>query len=166
MPYPISVNILARLGVEARRNVEALAFREAIPGTESLKGYCAIAARHLWMMARDLNPVFCCGVFREYLPKKRTYKPISGHCWLELDGYIVDITATQFAGTQTKVFRHFGNKVYVSRADNPHYAISHSGEDAFERVRNWHQQPLDIIATSIFDLTHTLSGKKRKKRAP
>jgi hypothetical protein len=165
MPYPISVNLLARFGVKARRNVEFLSIREAIPGTENLRGYCAIAARHLWMMARDLNPIFCCGVFCEFSPKTRRYKPISGHCWLELDGYIVDITSTQFIGTHTKVIRHFGNKVYVSRADNPHYQLSHSGQDALDRVRNWHQQPLDIIATSVFDLTNTLSGKKQKKRA-
>jgi hypothetical protein len=162
-PRSASVNLLANYAAIARGNVEALARREAIAGSENLKGYCAIASRHLWMMAIHLKPVLCAGVFRQYDKDTNKYFPISGHVWLELDGYIVDITATQFAGTPSKVKRDFGKTVYVSPLPNPHYLKTHSGDKAFERIRNWHEAPLDDICATIPDHTRLLTTRRRKK---
>jgi hypothetical protein len=164
MILPSSVRILANRGAIARRNVEALARKEAMPGGETLRGYCAIASRHLWMMTLTtyIRPTFCAGMFREYDFINGEYKNISGHVWLEVEGHIVDITATQFAGVAGKVKRDFGKKVYVSRDDNPHYLKTHSGEKAFERVRHWHEAPLDSICLGLADYTNELSHKRKR----
>jgi hypothetical protein len=164
MKRPHSVKLLTQYALTARANVEKLALREALTNSKGLRGYCAIASRHLWMIANHLHPVLCAGLFRKYdtTYTPGTYEDVSGHVWLELDGWIVDITATQFAGIESKIERHFDRPVYVSRANNPHYYKTHSGEKAFERIRSWHEAPLDHICATLVDHTSIINQKKRK----
>lgn len=61
-----------------------------------LCGACAIASYTLWRalraIGRQARLVAVEGGF-------------SAHCWVELSGYVVDITATQFGGPKIAIFR-------------------------------------------------------------
>jgi hypothetical protein len=54
----------------------------------TLGGFCAIASRALWAVLRrhGFKPEFKCARLVDR----------GLHCWIELEGYIIDITATQF----------------------------------------------------------------------
>src|SRR5271166_751018 len=153
-----SVRRLISYGVKARRDIERLARIEDIPGGDMLGGYCAIGSRYLAVMAEDLRPTFCLGTFSEYTRITDRYKMVSGHAWLELDGYIVDITASQFTHIHSKVARNFGQKVYVSRANNPHYKKTHSGAAALKMVAKWHEMSLDDLCIKV----QALAAPQRK----
>ena len=61
-----------------------------------LCGSCAIVSAILFKVLKDggYNPFFWCG---------ENFCQGGGHCWVEVDGFIVDLTATQFAKKYKKV---------------------------------------------------------------
>jgi hypothetical protein len=145
MKYPPVLSKLITVAKTARHKIEALAVVEG--GQPHLMGYCAIAARYIEMLAnkQNIRPIFVCGYFNSYCRVLDEYSGISGHCWVELDDYIVDITATQFKNTPTKINRDFGKKVYVSTAINPHYTMYAIGNTAKNIVKAWYVEPIDEI---------------------
>lgn len=137
---------LARI---ARKKVEALAQVER--GPYHLMGYCGVASRYLELIANQekLSPAFVSGEFMAYNRIIDVYGLVSGHSWLELDGYIIDITATQFKNVISKVDRDFNQKVYVCRTSNPHYKTISYGDDAKRQVGTWYVEPLEEICQKI-----------------
>lgn len=141
---------LARI---ARHKVEVLSFIEG--GPPSLQGYCGIAARYLELLANKENiyPEFVVGHFRSYNRILDTYGWRSGHSWIEFDGNIIDITATQFKNVVSKIDRNFGIKVYVCRNTNPHYHKEKSKIDAIESVSKWYSEPIEEICNKIDEVS-------------
>jgi hypothetical protein len=70
------------IAAKVREWTEAKAFR-ADYNPDTLCGWCAIAAAQLF---RELT--------REKVPAEIHY--VSGHCFVVIDDYVVDVTATQF----------------------------------------------------------------------
>ena len=136
---------LIAIAKTARHKIEALAIVEG--GPHNLMGYCGVAARYIELLAnkQNIHPIFVCGYFNSYYRTLDKYNNISGHCWIELDDYIVDITATQFKKASTKINRDFGKKVYVSTANNPHYTMYAIGNTAKNIVKAWYVEPIDEI---------------------
>lgn len=113
---------LLGLSIYARRHVEILHRRINI-GNRFLAGYCCIASRHLLALAQsyDIDVSFLCGWF---IKKEKK----AGHCWIERDGFIIDLTATQFG---------INKKVYVTESSNPNYCKFAEGNAAIENTRGW-----------------------------
>ena len=92
--FPSSLNRIAMLAAEVRMATEDLAIE--IHGdnpravyVEDMNGMCAIASYALREVLID----------HEYDPKMILAvvdKTGFSHCWVELDGWVIDITATQF----------------------------------------------------------------------
>jgi hypothetical protein len=133
----------------ARRRVEILSRIE--DGPTNLSGYCGAAARYLELLSNDkgIFPTFVSGTFNYYNRMLGTYNLLSGHAWLEHEGYILDITATQFREAYTKINRNFNKKVYICKDNNPHYKKEKIGHEAKLDVRNWYDETLDEICEKI-----------------
>lgn len=142
---PPALQKLLPIAKTARYKIERLANIEG--GPSDLTGYCGVAARYIELQAAkaDIEVEFVAGYFNGYIRPLDEYSLASGHCWVEFDGYIVDITATQFRNVRTKVCRDFNRKVYVSRSTNPHYEKELAGDDARRFVSAWYCEPLDEI---------------------
>lgn len=79
--------------VVVRRNV--VRWMENHPSiTSDLQGACAIASYTLWLIlrAKGIPAVFVL-----------TAEGCDAHCWIETQGHIVDITATQFGGPEIAI---------------------------------------------------------------
>lgn len=137
---------LARL---ARKKLEVLSRIEG--GQPHLQGYCGIASRYLEVLAarEDVCPEFIVGHFRQYNRITEEYIWHSGHSWVEHDGHIIDITATQFKNAISKVDRDFGKKVYISRNTNPHYFKELCGEEAVKQVRTWYLDTFEHVIAKM-----------------
>lgn len=140
-----SLSRLLQLAKVARHKFEKLSEIES--GPANLAGYCGVASKYLEILAVDENiPVeYVSGLFKSYNRIIDVYQSKSGHSWLEHDGYIIDITATQFKNVITKVDRDFGKKIYVCRNTNPHYEKINIGAAATEEVGEWYEEPLEEI---------------------
>jgi hypothetical protein len=138
--------ILART---ARKKIETLSQVEG--GPSNLAGYCGVAARYLELLANkeNISPEFVAGSFKTYSRILDTYHIASGHTWIEYDGYIVDITATQFKNVVSKIDRNFSQKIYVCRNNNPHYSKELIGDIAKRCVRMWYCETLEEICQKI-----------------
>lgn len=137
---------LARI---ARKRIEVLS--EVEGGRSHLAGYCGIASLYLEKLANkeDIFPQFIAGEFRNYNRILGTYNTSSGHVWLELDEYIIDITSTQFRNAITKIDRNFNKKVYISKDSNPHYLKLLVGDGAKKTIRMWYVEPLEEICQKV-----------------
>ena len=62
-----------------------------------LCGMCAIAAGEMWrrLKGRGANPILCIAL----------YDPPFAHCFVECNGYLIDVTATQYDGPKVLVRR-------------------------------------------------------------
>jgi len=137
---------LARI---ARQRIEILARIEN--GPPHLQGYCGVAAQYIRLLAQrqGIHPDFVVGHFRSYNRILDEYHWRSGHAWVEFDGHIIDITATQFRNVVSKIDRDLSVKVYVCRSTNPHYFKEFSNEDALEKMPEWYTEPLEEICDKI-----------------
>lgn len=138
---------LLTLAKITRKKIEALSVVEG--GQPHLQGYCGVASRHLQLAAnkRNLFPFFVAGNFNFYNRILDRYLTNSGHCWLEFEEYIIDITVTQFKNVVTKIDRNFAKKIYISKDTNPHYSKKYVGYDALLQVRKWYEEPIDEICS-------------------
>jgi len=143
---------LITLARTARKKIEALSQVES--GPAHLQGYCGIAARYIELLAskESISPDLVVGHFRSYNRILNEYCWRAGHCWIEYDGYIIDLTATQFRNVITKIDRDFSKKVYISRNNNPHYYKEAIGNDALDIVRSWYCEPLEEICAKVDDV--------------
>lgn len=93
---------------------------------KDLMGACAIASYTLWKALKVL------GYEKANLVCVSTID--YGHCWVEYRGYVIDITATQFAGPEIAVFQRrkapswFKTETWGRRRWNEH---------AVEEVHKW-----------------------------
>jgi hypothetical protein len=147
-----SLSRLLVLAKQTRTKFEKLSQIEN--GPANLAGYCGVASKYLESLAVKENiPVeFISGIFRSYNRMIDVYQSKSGHSWIEHDGYIVDVTATQFKHIPTKIHRDFSKKIYVCRITNPHYEKLNAGRDATEEVTSWYEESLEEICEKA-DLT-------------
>src|SRR5277367_897508 len=152
MKRSTNLSRLITLAKFARKRIETLSKVEK--GPPHLQGYCGIASRYLELLGKRENifPDFIVGHFRSFNRILDEYSWRAGHCWIEYDGYIIDLTATQFRNVITKVERDFSKKVYISRNTNPHYYKEASGEDAVNKVRAWHCESLEEICAKVDEI--------------
>jgi hypothetical protein len=144
---PPALSKLIPIAKTARKKIEKLAYIEG--GHSDLAGYCGIAARYIELVANknNIEVEFVAGQFNSYVRTIDVYRQHSGHCWLECDGYIVDITATQFKDVVSKVKRNFGKKIYTSVINNPHYKKDLVGDAAKKCVAMWYEEAIDYVVS-------------------
>lgn len=149
MKRSASLSKLITLAKIARQKTETLSRIER--GVPNLTGYCGVASKYLETLANKngIYPQFVAGIFQSYNRIIDRYGLVSGHSWLEHDGYIIDITATQFRNVVSKVERNFNKKVYICRTTNPHYKKTCVGGEAKLRVRSWYMETLEEICEKI-----------------
>ena len=134
------------IGLLADAEREEVGERPLSNGTK-VAGYCGIASMYLEQLAiqNRLHPIFCVGQFKTYNRILDRYQSISGHSWIKYRGYIVDITASQFANTVGRIERDFDKQVYVCRETNPHFEEMYVGPRAKQEVASWYDEPLDEL---------------------
>jgi hypothetical protein len=103
MIYPSSLNEITRLAEEVRGAIKKLAVeiereeRYAVD-TYSLDGMCAIASYTLQQVLLDHE------YESEFVLAILDIDDLNcSHCWVEIDGWIIDITATQFGPEYNEV---------------------------------------------------------------
>ena len=128
------------LALYARRRFEKIN-REIEEFPSSLSGSCAIASAILFKVLKDKGhkPVFCCGE-----------DCVSGHCWIEVNDFVVDLTATQFRNCGYK-------KVNIIPKDKLHEHESYTSWNQLVRYEfvpvklSWqHQNPHSKLAKDIY----------------
>ena len=99
---------------------EAVAEAAIAVGNGCLDGLCAIASWTLCelLRMRGADPVFVLGAFRN------PNGVLDDHAWVEVDGMIVDATASQFGLPA----------VHVTRASDERYIAGTKGLDAYREV--------------------------------
>ena len=114
--------IVRRLALRVRRALLALQRREPDIFDRNLAGACALGSTMLFILLRaiGLRPAFVVGV---YLDERHR----STHAWLELDGEIVDVTATQFG------HRPF----FTTESEDDRYEPIYRGGRALDAVMRW-----------------------------
>lgn len=90
---------IIQLITHARESVEELAstYHKGGAWGEGLAGYCGIASRFLIALARRNNIYgmrLICGTFGHIT-----------HCWVEYNGYCIDLTISQFEGFEDKKYK-------------------------------------------------------------
>ena len=123
---------LLRLAVKARKQI--VKFLPEYP--ETLEGACGVSAYHLMRLAnrQGLRPTFVAGIFTDDIGM------CGGHCWIDYQNYICDITATQFSTCRPngKIVKY--NPIHVVPATNPFYVFDFRTEDqleAFDSIQSW-----------------------------
>lgn len=115
---------IRKLGLAVRKHLYRLHryYPEAI--ARDLTGACAIGSVIMTRLLRrmGLAPVFVVGVYESSTQN-------SPHAWVELDGEIVDVTATQFG-------RHLPAVLFTG-ADDERYTESHRGRGALVQTNRW-----------------------------
>ena len=130
MTSRLAATELERLGRAVRRELSPLLLRGIKSGDfyGDFGGACAIVSYTMYRVLRKqgLEPTLALagGRFRTYL-----------HCWVEVDGFIVDLTATQF-GYKRPV-------QVVTRPSEWHKPLISRGRRVITEVKGWHgQSPL------------------------
>lgn len=101
-------NVL-KIASAVRDGCEMYAIQNNSP--RSLAGMCGMAS---WALKVALFPR------KSILQFGEVYK--NGHCWIELDNYIIDITATQFSRFEPRIVYDLKSKLTQYRSD---YTIRH-----------------------------------------
>ncbi len=117
-----------KLGLAVRKHLYRLRkyYPEAI--APDLTGACAIGSVIMTRLLRrmGLDPVLVVGVFMSSTSN-------STHAWVELDGEIIDVTATQFG-------RHLPTVLFAG-PDAERYTAIHRGRDALTETKRWSKAP-------------------------
>lgn len=118
------------LGYRVRRSL-APSFNDNLRSSpfDDFCGACGIASA---MIAHDLErpDALVLGKFLKRQHHQLLYT--EDHCWLELDGYIVDATATQFGWYAA---------VHIERAvDAINYVAKHRGVSVIGKIRTWYDE--------------------------
>jgi len=94
-----------------------------------MTGACAIASYALYrvLRAKGWGAEFCCGT-----------SEWKGHCWVELNGHVLDITATQFDGPVIAVFPIRRPPMWFSKAVTGLKTLQ--GKTAEIEVESWESQ--------------------------
>lgn len=121
-------NEIIQLIVYTRRVVEALAKQHNHPWGDYLTGYCGIASRFFISLAERnhiYNMRLVCGTFMDMT-----------HCWVEYNGFCIDITISQFNSFQHKKYKicRLGAPFYTN-----HYVPEMIGIAAIKRQKQWQQ---------------------------
>lgn len=113
-----------KLGLAVRKFLYRLRryYPEAI--ADDLTGACAIGSAMMARLLRRMGyrPIFVVGIFASGTKS-------SPHAWVELDGEIVDVTATQFGRHHPTVLR--------TDVDDARYTESHRGRGALVVTNRW-----------------------------
>jgi len=153
MQVPTPLSKLITLARTARAHIEWLAKSEykevgyADWEAATVEGYCGIAAAYLERLANQngLHPIYCIGTFKSYCRLIGTYQALSGHAWIKYHDHIIDITASQFANTESRIERDFNKRVYVCKSTNPHFSEFAVGPNAKQMVSSWYVETLDEL---------------------
>lgn len=90
-----------------------------------LMGACAIASYFLMREARKK------GIKVELFVGVHNSCDIGQHVWICHDGFIVDITATQFG---------YDDKIYIAPESHEDYYIKYREDDALDEIKDWGEQ--------------------------
>lgn len=101
----------------------------------TLCGACAVASYKLYKTLKESgeNAIFVSGIYSHG-------HCFSDHCWVELDGKIIDITYKQFKPN--------GPRVFVCKNTCPSYKVERTNGKALEFIeKNWisNQRPSKIL---------------------
>jgi len=120
--YGMLRNILRRLGVWVRRFLREQRHLTKVVDP-NMAGGCAICSMILWFVLRrmGLRPTFVVGYYRDDTRE-------SPHAWLELDGEIIDATASQFGHRRAVLF---------TEDDDDRYSPHRRGWRAIRTVNHW-----------------------------
>lgn len=78
-------------------------------------GICSFALKEsIKKHYSDAKPIVKSGYFNAPVRER-------DHCWLEVDGLIIDITATQFGNYEPIIITDINSKFYCDGTDIPHY---------------------------------------------
>lgn len=133
----LSAELIA-LCQHAHDSVEELAFKYHDGGLWGLylNGYCGIASRFLVNLAKR-NGIFdmrlVCGGFCD-LTVNEEDQIVTTHCWIEYNGFCIDLTISQFDSFNTKKISicSIGDEFY-----NSHYIPELIGSRAVKNQRTW-----------------------------
>jgi hypothetical protein len=107
-----------------------------------LNGACGVATFHLMALANKhgTSPTFVAGLFSLNQDEEE-----HGHCWIEYDGYIIDITAAQFDEELPLV--------HVVPAPDVHYIYDFKTNDldeAYNEIAYWVEYPTSLRKISCY----------------
>lgn len=135
---------IIQLIVHARISVKELSDKYHNGGSwgHGLTGYCGIASRFMISLARR-NGIYgmrlVCGTFDGMT-----------HCWVEYNGFCIDLTITQFSGFQHKAYR-----ISTVNGDfyRTHYTPAMIGCSAMRHQKQWeHGQNYESCATILWHI--------------
>jgi hypothetical protein len=144
-----SIKVLAR---KARKFTEQFAKEHPDIGNPSdLNCYCAIGSWILFSLAEreGYSPKFVEGT---YLFSNLRLMDELNHCWVEVDGIVCDITATQF-GFSRKIMIRRRNNLKHFRAVNKYCADNM----ASDFLKDWGDQNPELYRAELLELIQTSS---------
>jgi hypothetical protein len=119
----------------------------------NLAGACAIASYTLYK----------CLIKLKYKPKFIVAEGCNGaHCWLELDNYVIDLTATQFNMALPKVLITNKNYYFKAIPELKSYYEVKVNRSAIKSTRTWNQQSPIIYNKEIRKIIRNLNEQSFK----
>jgi hypothetical protein len=141
MPLHPDVEVLA---IKVRAKVVAWVRNERRIARD-MTGACAIASYTLWRVLRARGRV------ATLVLQTDEYE---AHCWVELSGYVVDITATQFDGPPVAIYP-IGQE--PEWCDTQHLDRRVTNQKALEVLKRWDEQSPFRYKRKIDSLVSRLS---------
>jgi hypothetical protein len=139
---------IRKLGEYIRSQVEIWTKDNSDVDKWNLAGACAIASYSMYraLIKLGYNPKFIvadsgCGC----------------HCWVEIDSYVIDLTATQFNMTLPKVLISNKNSYFKAIPELKSYYEVKVNRNAVKSTRTWDQQSPIIYTKEIRKIIRNLN---------
>ena len=115
------LQVLIKVAKRARRDLEVLNLLSG--GNLNMTGYCGVGSRWLQRLAhkKGIDIDFIVGKYNDHIVS-------SDHCWVQYNGYIIDITATQFG---------FVDRIIVLKDNDFRYTCRLKNIKAIVAMKNW-----------------------------
>ena len=132
------LKLLFKVAKRARRDLEVLNLINK--DNLNMIGYCGIGARWLQHLAKrkGMKVDFIIGRYNDEINS-------SHHCWVEYDGYIIDITATQFG---------FSDNISLIDETDYRYNKTAKNSKAIRLMKNWPHYQKYIKCTNALKKIH------------
>ena len=154
-----NLKTLTNFGAQIRTNLEVLSLLKK-NNINGMAGYCAVGSLLLHRVAEihSIKTNFILGVFKQTPHSKKK----SGHCWLEFEDNILDITASQFG---------IKNRIFVTKLNDLRYKVIVKNDLAvfavekhwpFEQKPSSYSKDLINISKVVNDIALEISQKEQK----
>jgi len=142
----IQLVTLCDYGAEIRTTLETLSLLKK-GHIHGMAGYCGIGSLLLHKAASSVNikTDFILGTFKT----SKESKKLSGHCWVEFENNIIDVTASQFG---------MESRVYVSTLEDDRYRFIIKNDLAIVSIESsWpNEQKLSTYAKDLILISKTV----------